>query len=58
MLLQYVVLACSPLPMQGDIKRTAKQRTKLLVLLSKDALDVILQASMCVEMHLYASVHR
>lgn len=33
---------------QGDIKRTAEERTKLLVLLSKDALDVILQASMCV----------
>ena len=44
--------------MQGDIKRTAKQRTKLLVLLSKDALDVILQASMCVEIHIYASMHK
>ena len=36
------------LSLQGDIKRTAEERTKLLVLLSKDALDVILQATVCV----------
>ena len=45
-------LTCSPFPIQGDIKRTAEQRRKLLVLLSKDALDVILQASVCVKMHI------
>ena len=31
---------------QGDVKRTAGEREKLLVLLSKDALQVILDASL------------
>ena len=31
---------------QGDLKRTLKEREKLLVLLSKDALQVMLDASM------------
>ena len=32
--------------LQGDLKRTLKEREKLLVLLSKDALQVILDAAL------------
>ena len=44
----YICIQCVSIFWQGDLKRTVREREKLLVLLSKDALQVILDASLWV----------